>query len=124
MPFTQLQISQYTEGDIDELLQNSDALCLTNQRMDYLNTLFKYPFSKKNFVKSGKMFDKVQTVEYLDEKIRGVDKKLSILRKGLLRKKYNHPSLSALKRTKSKQRIRSVFAERFDPGEKTKPEMD
>ena len=70
------------------------------------------------------MFDKVQTAEYLDEKIRGVDKKPSSSRKGLMRKKYKYPLLSALKRTKSKQRTRSVFAERFDPGEKTKPELD
>ena len=47
-------------GNVQELLKKLDAFCFTNQHVDCLYTLFKYPFSGKVIAKNGQVFDNVQ----------------------------------------------------------------
>ena len=78
-------------GNIEELLKKLDSFCFTYQHVDCLYTFFKYCFSGKVFAKSGQVFDDVQRAVDFNQKNKGMDRKPSIAKKGLLRKKYKKP---------------------------------
>ena len=75
-------------GDIKELLQKLDAFSFNYQHVDCLYTVFRYRFSGKIFVKSGQRFDIVQKAVHFNHQSNGVDRKSSIAKKRLLRKKH------------------------------------
>ena len=56
-------------GNVEELLQKLDPLCLTYQHVDCVYTLFKYWFNGNIVVKSGQVFDIVQTAVFLIQKL-------------------------------------------------------
>ena len=57
---TQLQISHFLFGNVEELLQKLDPLCFTHQHVDCLHTLIEYRLKGYFVVKSGQVFDNVQ----------------------------------------------------------------
>ena len=75
-------------GNILELLEQLDAFCFNYQHVDCLYTLFKYRFSGKIVVKSGKRFDNVQRAVHFNLQNRGVNRVPSIAEKRVLRRKY------------------------------------
>ena len=101
-------------GNIKELLQKLDAFCFNYQHVDCLYTLFKYRFSDKNVIKSGQIFGNLQGAVHFNKENRGVDRKPSIAKKRLLRKKYKKHLLSSFQKTKSTQTSGSVFADRIE----------
>ena len=111
-------------GNIKELLQKLDAFCFNYQHVDCLYTLFKYCFSGKIVVKSGKLFDNLQRAVHFNQQNRGVDRIPSIAKKRLLRKKYKKHLLSSFQKTKSTQTSGSVFADRIEQVKKTNFELE
>ena len=75
-------------GNIKDMLQNLDAFCFNYQHVDCLYTLFKYRFNGKTVIKSGQVFDNMQTAVHFNQKNRGVERMPSVAKKRLLRKKY------------------------------------
>ena len=65
-------------GDAYELTQKLNAFCFTYQQVEYPYTLFKYRFAGKIVVKSGQVFDIVQTAVCFNQRNREVDKVPSI----------------------------------------------
>ena len=59
-------------GNVEELPQKLAAFCFTYQHVDCLHTLFKFLFSGKFVVKSGRVFDTVQRAVPCNELKRGV----------------------------------------------------
>ena len=110
-------------GNVKELLQKLDAFCFNYQHVDCLNALFKYSFSDKIDIKSGQIFDKLQRAVYLNQQNRELDRKASIAKKRLLRKRYKSHLLSSFQKTKSTQTSGSVFAHRIEQVKKTKFEL-
>ena len=106
-------------GNIKELLQKLDAFCFNFQHVDCLYTLFKYRFSGKIVVKSGRLFDNLQRAVHFNQLIRGMDRMPSIAEKKLLRKKYKKHLLNSFQKTKSTQTSRSVLADRIEQVKKT-----
>ena len=92
--------------------------------MGCLYTLFKYRFSGKVVVKSGKVFDNVQPEVDFNHRNKGVDRMPSIAKKRLLRKKYKKQLFSSFQKTKTTRTSGSVFAERIEKIKKTKFELD
>ena len=82
-----MQISQYSNRQIKELLQKLDAFCFHYQHVDCLKTVLKYRFIGKFVVKSGQVFDNLQRAVHFNQQNRGVDRMPSIAKKRLLRKK-------------------------------------
>ena len=87
--------------NIKELLQKLDAFCFNYQQVDCLYTLFKYRFSGKIVIKSGQLFHNLQRAVHFNQQNRGVGRKPSIAKKGLLRKKYKKHLLSSFQKTKN-----------------------
>ena len=87
-------------GEIEELLHKLDTFCFTYQHVDCLYTLFKYRFSGKVIAKSGNVFDNVQRAIFFNQRNRGVDKKPSIAKKRLLRKKFKQHFMKTLQKNK------------------------
>ena len=68
--------------DIGEMLQNMDAFCLTYQHVERLSTLLLYRFSEKCMVKCGHVFVIfMQRAVFVNRRIKGVDKKPSLLKR-------------------------------------------
>ena len=111
-------------GNAEELLKKLDTFWFTYQHVDCLYTLFKYRFSGKVIAKSGQVFDNVQRAVDFNQRNKGVDRKSSIAKKRLLRKKYKKHLFSSFQKTKSTQTGGSVFAERIENVKKTKFELD
>ena len=111
-------------GNVQELLKKLDTICFTYQHVDCLYTLFKYRFSGKVFAKSGQVFDNVQRAVDFNHRNKGVDRKPSIAKKRLLRKKYKKHLFSSFQKTKTTQNSGSVFAERIAKVKKTKFEFE
>ena len=74
------------KGNNKELLQKLDAFCSNYQHVDCLYTVFKYRLSGKMVVKSGELFDSLQSAVHFNQQNRGNEKMLSIAKKRLLRK--------------------------------------
>ena len=74
-------------GNIKELLQNLDAFCFNYQHVECLYNFFQYLFSGKIVVRSGQLFDSLQTAVHFNHQKRGVDRMPSIAKKTLLKKK-------------------------------------
>ena len=81
-------------GDIKEVLQKWETFGF-NYQHDCLCTLLKYRFSDK-IVESGQVFDNVQRAVCFNQRLRGVDRMLSIAEKILMGKKYRKHSLTSL----------------------------
>ena len=111
-------------GNVQELLKKLDTFCFTYQHVDCLSTLFKYRFSGKVIAKCGQVFDNVQRAVDFNHKIKGVDRKPSIAKKSLLRKKYKKYLFSSFQKTKTTQTSDSEFAERIGKVKKTKFEFE
>ena len=111
-------------GEIEELLHKLDTFCFTYQRVDCFYTMFKYRFGRKIIAKSRNVIDNVQRAISFNQRNRGVDKKPSIAKKRLLRKKFNSHYMSALQKNKSTQSSGSVFAERIEKVKKTKFDLE
>ena len=111
-------------GNIKDLLQKLDAFCFNYQHVDCLYTLFKYHFSGKIVVRSGQLFDNLQTAVHFNQQNRGVERMPSIAKKRFLRKKYKKHLLSSIQKTKSTQISGSVFADRIEQVQKTKLELE
>ena len=111
-------------GNIKELLQKLDAFCFNYQHVDCLYTLFKYRFIGKIVIKSGQVLDNLQRAVHFNQQNRGVERKRSIAKKRLLRKKYKKHLLSSFQKTKSTQTSESVFADRIEEVKKTKFELE
>ena len=111
-------------GNVQELLKNLDTFCFTNQHVDCLYTLFKYRFSGKVIAKSGQVFDNAQRAVDFNHRNKGGDRKPSIAKKRLLRKKYNKQLFSLFQKTKTTQTSGSVFTERNERVKKTKFEIE
>ena len=107
-------------GSIKELLQKLDAFCFNYQHVDWLYTLFKYRFTGKNVLKSGKLFDTLQRSVQFNQQNRGVDRMPSIAKERLLRKKYKKQLLSSFQKNKSMQTSGSVLVDRIEQVKKTK----
>ena len=105
------------------MLQKMDAFCFYYQHVDFLYILFKYRFSGK-IVKSGQLFDNVQTAVHFSHQHRGVEKMPGIVKKRLMRKKYKKQLLSSFQKTKSTQTSGSVFADRIEHVKKTEFELE
>ena len=110
-------------GDIEELLKNLDTFCVTYQHVDCLFTVFKYRFSGKVIAKIGKVFDNVQRAVVFNLRNTGLERKPSIAKQRLLRKKYKKRFFSSSQKTKTTQTSGSVFAERIEKVKKTKFEL-
>ena len=110
-------------GIIEGLLQKLDAFCFNYQHVDILYTVFKYRFSDKIVLKSGKLFDNLQRAVHFNQQNIGVDRMPSIAKKRLLRKKFKMLLLSFFQKTKSTQTSGSVFADRIDQVKRTKFEL-
>ena len=82
-------------GNIEELLQKLDAFCFNYQHVDCLYTLFKYRFIGKIVVKSGQLFDNLQSAVLFNQQNRRVDKMPSIAKQRLLRKKKQKTNVQA-----------------------------
>ena len=111
-------------GKVEELLRKSDTFCFTYQHVDCLYTLFKHPFSGKNFAKSGQVFDNVQRAGNFNQRNNGGDRMPSIAKKRLLRKKYKKHVFSSFQETKTMQTSGSHFADRIEQVKKTKFESE
>ena len=96
-----------------------DAFCFMYQHWDCLYTPFKYRFSGKVVVKSGQAFDNVQRAVHFNHRNRGVDILPIIAKRILLGKKYKKHFVELPPKDKLKQTSGSVFANRFEPVEKT-----
>ena len=92
--------------------------------MDCLYTLQKCRVSGKVIAKSGQVFDNVQRAVDFNHRNKGVDRKPSIAKKRLLRKKYKKQLFSSFQKTKTTQTSGSLFAERIEKAKKTKFELD
>ena len=111
-------------GNVQELRKKLDSFCFTYQHVDCLYTLFKNRFSGKVIAKSGPVFDNVQRAVDFNHRKRRVDRKPSIAKKRLLRKKYKKHLFSSFQKTKATKTSGSVFAERNEKVKKTKFELD
>ena len=111
-------------GNTKELLQKLDAFCFKYEHADCLYTLFKYHFIGKIVIKSGQVFDKLQKAVHFNQQIRGLERKPSIGKKRLVRKKYKKHLLSSFQKTKSTQTTGSVFADSFEQVKKTKSDKN
>ena len=111
-------------GNIKELLQKLNAFCFNYQHVECLYTLFKYRFNGKIVIKSGQLFDYLQRAVHFKQQNRGVERKPSIAKKRLLRKKYKKHLLSSIQKTKSTQTSGSVFADRIEQVKKTQFELE
>ena len=109
-------------GNIKDLLQKLDAFCFNNQHVDFLYTLFKYRFSGKIVVKSGQLFENLQSaVQFNQQNRRGQNAQHC---ERFLRKKYKKHSLSFFQKTKTTQTSGSVFADRIEQNKRTKIELE
>ena len=111
-------------GNFKELLQKLDAFCFNYQHVDCLYTLFRYRSSGKTVVKSEQLFDNLQTAVQFNHQNRGVERKPSIAKERLLRKKYKKRLLSSFQKSKSTQTSGTVFAERIEQVKTTKFELE
>ena len=111
-------------GNNKELLKKLDTFCFNYQHVDCLYTLFKYCFSGKIVLKSGKLFDNLQRSVHFNQQNRGVDKMPSITKKRLLRRKFKKHLLSSFQKTKSTQTSGSVLAEKIKQVKKTNFEIE
>ena len=111
-------------GNVEELLKKLDTFCFTYQHVDCLYTLFKYRFSGKVIAKSGQVFDNVQRAVDSNQRNKGVDRRPSIAKNRLLRKKYKKNLFSSFQKTKSTQTSGSVFADRIEQVKKTNFELE
>ena len=111
-------------GNIEELPRKLDTFCFTYQHVDCPYTLFKYRFSGKVIAKSGQVFDNVQRAVDFNNRNKGMDRRPSIAKKRLLRKKYKTHLFSSFQKTKTTQTSGSVFAERIEKVKKTKFEFE
>ena len=71
--FTQLQISHFFPGSLEELLHNLYPLCFTYQQVECLYTQLNYPFLGKIVVKSSQVPGIVQRATYFNQRNRGMD---------------------------------------------------
>ena len=110
-------------GNVDELLKKLDTFCFSYQHVDCLYTLFKYHFSGKIVVKSGKLFDILQRAVPFNQQNRGVDRMPSIAKKRHLSKKFKKHLFISFQKTKTTQTSSSVFAERIEEVKKTRFEL-
>ena len=110
-------------GEIEELLHKLDTFCFTHQHVDCLYILFKYRFREKINVNSGNVFDNVQRAITFNQRNRGVEKMLSILKRGSWEKFKQH-FMSALRKNNSTQTSGSMFAEWIEKAKKTKFELE
>ena len=69
-------------GETEELLYKMDTFCVTYQKVDCVQTVFKYRFRGKNTAKSGNVIDNVQGAFSFNQRIRGKDKMLIIAKRG------------------------------------------
>ena len=102
-------------GNVEELLKKLETICFNSQRVDCLNTLFKYRFSGKVIAKSGQVFDNLQRAVDFNRRNKGVDRMPSIAKKrqvlGLkVQKQFNQLH----QKTKTTQIHGSVFAARSE----------
>ena len=111
-------------GNIKQLLQKLDAFCFNYKHVYCLYTLFKYRFRGKTVVKIGKFFDNLQQAVHFNQQNRGVDRRPSIAKKRLVRKKYKKHLLGSLQKTKSTQTSGSVFADRIEQVKKTNFDLE
>ena len=74
-------------GNIKELLQNLDAFCFNYQHVECLYTIFKYRFSRKIVIKSGKIFDNLQRAVHFNQQNKGDDRMPSFAKKRILKRK-------------------------------------
>ena len=79
--------SCFNSISVKQLLQKLDAFCFNYQHVNCLCTLFKYRFIGKNVIKSGQVFDNLQSAVHFNQQNRGVQRVPSIAKKRLLRKK-------------------------------------
>ena len=112
------------KGNILELLLKLVAFCFNYQHVDCLYTFFKYRFIGKIVIKSGQAFDILHKAVHFNQQNTGVERKPSIAKKRLLRKKYKKNLLSSMQKTKSTQTSGSVFADRIEQVKKTKFELE
>ena len=85
---------------------------------------FQVPIQWKFVVKSGQLFGNVQRAPHFNHQNRGKDRRHSIAKKRLLRKKYKKHLLSSARKTKSTQTTGSVFVDRIEHFKKTKFELE
>ena len=111
-------------GNVEELLKTLDTFCFTYQHVACLHTLFKNRFSGKVIAKSGLVFDNMQRAVDFNHRKKGVDRRPSIAKKRLLRKKIKKHLFSSFQKTKTTQTSGSVFAEIIEKVKKTKFELD
>ena len=71
-------------GNIEGLKQKLDAFCFIYRHVDCLYTLFRHRFSEKFVAKSGQVFYNVPRTAWINQRIEGVDRMLSITEKKLL----------------------------------------
>ena len=106
------------------MLHKLDTCCFTYQHVDCLYTLFKYRVKGKIMVKIGNVLDTVQREFSFNQRNTGVDKKTSIAKKRLLRKKFQQHFMSALQKNKSTPTSGSLFAERIEKVTQTEFESE
>ena len=70
------------------------------------------------------MFDNVQRAVDFKYRNKGVDRRMSIAKERLFRKKYKKHLFSSFQKTKTTQKKGSVFAERIEKVKKTKFELE
>ena len=109
---------------LEELLKNSEKFCFIYQHVDCLYTLFKYRFCGNVIAKSGQVFDNVQRAVNFNHRNKGVDRRPSIAKKRLLRKKEQKAFIPFLPKEKKTQSSSSVFAEGVEKVKKTKSESE
>ena len=114
----------FLKSDITKLLPKLDAFGFNFRHVDCLYTPFKYQFSGKILVKSGRLFDNEQRAAHFNHQHRGVDRMPRIAKKRLVRKKYEKHLLRSFQRIKPMQTRGSIFADRFDQVIQTKFELE
>ena len=92
-------------GNVEELLKKLDTFCFTYQHVDCLYTLFKYRFSGKVIAKRGQVFDNVQRAVDFNQRNKGLDRKPSLAKKRLLRKKTKSICSAPFKRRKQRRPV-------------------
>ena len=110
-------------GNVEELMKKMDTFCFNYQHVDCLYTLFKYLSSGKVIAKIGQVFGNVQQAVVFNHRSKRLDRKPSIAKKRLLRKKFEKHLFSAFQKTKTTQTSGPVFAERIEKVEKIKFEL-
>ena len=110
--------------DFEELLLKLDAFCFPYQHVENLNTLFQYRLIGKIVEESQQLLEKVQRLVYFNHRSRGADGITNIAKTQLLSAKFEKHKWTSFQKSKRAQTSGSVFAERIEPVEEAKLEME